>query len=212
MKRMFSTWLNVTTHPQKATFDNQLSLAYATPRTAASWLSLGILLAAIVNGISTFIYESVFQSYVGSRQMMALFLFQLPKEDSSLLDFIGSPFGGGILSFWGFLIGAPIVVILGNLAILWLAKMFGGTGSFEKQIFASASFIPGVLIVANIFGVIRPIGVCFASPILWVYAMILSILATKSIHGLSTAKSAIAVIVPFLVLTFAVLLLFPPQL
>ena len=209
---MLSTWLNVLTHPKKATFDNQLSMDYATQKTAISWLSRGILLAAIINGISAFIYESIFQSYVGSRQAMAILLFQSLKENSAFLDFVGSPIWGGIISFIGFLIGASIILALGNFIILWLAKILGGKGSFEKQIFATALFIPGLLIVASIFGVIRQIGVCFAFPVLWVYALILSILAAKSIHGLSTTKSAIAVIIPFFVFTFAVLLLFPPHL
>ncbi len=212
MNQMLKTWGNVIAHPKQTTFDNELSKEYATQKTAISWLIVGILLAALVNGISTFLYETIFQSYVGSRQVIAMLLFQQTGENAALLDFFGSPLFGGIFSFFGFLIVAPIILFLGSLASLWLAKAFSGTGSFEKQLFAIALFAPGLLIITNIFSIIRQVGVCVTSPIIWVYAIVLSILAVKSVHGLSTAKSAIAVIIPFLVFTFVVFVFFPPHL
>ncbi len=212
MNQMLKTWGNVIAHPKQITFDNELSKDYATQKTAVSWLSAGIFLAALVNGISTSLYETIFQGYVGSRQVMAMLLFQQTGENSVLLDFFDSPLFGGIFSFFGFLIVTPIILFLGNLASLWLAKAFSGTGSFEKQLFATALFAPGLLIITNIFSVVRQIGVCVASPIFWVYAIVLSTLAVKSVHGLSTAKSAIAVIIPFLVFTFVVFVFFPPHL
>lgn len=212
MNEMLKTWGNVITHPKQTTFDNELCKAHATQKTAVVWLISGILLAAAVNGLSSYFYETIFHSYIGSRQVMVMLLFQQSGENSALLDFIGSPIFGGIFSFLGFLIGLPIVLFLGNLVSLWLAKALGGTRSFEKQLFAMALFAPGLLIIASIFGVIRQIGVCVASPIFWVYAIILSILAVKSIHGLSTAKSAITVIVPFVVITLVVIVISPPHL
>lgn len=63
-----------------------------------------------------------------------------------------------------------------------------------------------------IFLALRQIGVCVVSPIFWVYSIVLFMLAVKSVHGLSTAKSAITVVVPFLVFTFVVFVFFPPRL
>jgi hypothetical protein len=170
------------------------------------------LLAALVNGLSSFLHESVFRSYVGSRQATAMLLFRQSIENSALSDFFGSPIFGGLASFLGFLIGAPIVLLLANCVGLWLAKALGGKGSFEKQLFAIALFAPALLIVANLLGVVRQLAVCIASPIAWLYALVLSILAVKSTHGLSTAKAAVVVVVSFVAITLAVLVVFPPHL
>ncbi len=212
MKQMLKTWGYVVIHPKQVTFNNELQKDYATRKNAVYWLAVGILLAALVNGLSSFIYETIFRSYVGARTAMTVFLLRLPPENSALLDFISSPTFGGLTSFFTFLIGAPIVIFLANAVCLWLARTLGGNGSLDKQLFATALFVPGLLIVANFFGVIRQLGVCIVSPLAWLYAIVLSILAVKSVHGLSTAKSAVAVLVPFLVFTLAVFVVFPPHL
>jgi hypothetical protein len=210
MKLFSMTWSNVIFHPDQTTFEEEF--ANAAPKKATSRFGIGILIAAFISGVSTFVYETFFNAYVGSRQALAFWLMQNPAEKSAIVDFVGSPIAGGLFSFLGFLIGAPIIILIGIMLSLWLAKMLGGKGNLEKHTFSFALFIPSLIIVANAFGVIRQIGVCVASPILWVYAIILSVIAVKSVHGLSTAKSLIAVIVPFIVSTVIAMIISPPHL
>jgi len=207
IKEMFMTWVYVLSHPGQAVFDEKLGEPESTQETALKWLGVGILLAALVNGLSTFLYEAIFIGYVGSRQITAMLLLQKTTADTGLLNFAGSPLAGGLVAFFGFLIGAPLVLLAGLLFSAWLAKTLGGTGQIEKQICALALFMPGLMLLANAFGIIRPVATGFAGPLLWAYALVLSFLAVKSIHELSTVKALIVVAVPFVVLTFVVILI-----
>jgi hypothetical protein len=211
MREMFMTWVYVLSHPGPGMFDEKLEDFESKQEKALAWLGRGILLAALVNGLSTFLYEAIFRGYVGSRQITAMLLLQKTTADTALLNFVGSPLAGGLVAFFGFLIGAPLVLFAGLMFSTWLAKMLGGTGSLAKQVAALALFMPGLMLIVNTFGIIRPIEIGFIGPVLWVYALVLSFVAVKSIHYLSTVKALIVVAVPFVVLTFVVMMINPPH-
>jgi len=208
MKHMLKTWVDVMIHPNKNTFDNLTDNAEATRKIAIVWLAMGVLLAAVVKGLSSFVSESIFRSYVGPRQVLAITLFHLSPyaRDGALINFIGLPLVGGLVAFSSFLIGAPIILSLGAYFIAGLAKRLGGGGDFGKQLYAFACFIPGLMILANAFGVVPPLKACFV-PLLWIYAIILSIQAVRSVQGLSIASALVVVLIPFIIITIVVILI-----
>ncbi|MBI5029816.1 MAG: hypothetical protein HZB51_04765 [Chloroflexi bacterium] len=215
MKRMLSAWRNVLIHPGEGVFEKELADPNATLRTGIQWLGIGITLSAILSGISTFLYESFSTAYVGTRSFLVISLLGklgITFDPLSIRDWISSPMAGGLFAFFVFLIGAPLMLLIAFVSAFGLAELLGGKGSFSKQTYALALFVPSLMIIANALGMFRLIGVCMVTPVLWVFAIILSIFAIKVVYGLSRIKSSIIVVTLYLVITLVVIILNPPRL
>ena len=112
--------------------------------------------------------------------------------------------------------GAPIGAILavlffaiGVALVQWVAKLFGGTGSFDKLAYAfSAITVPYSVVTAvlMLLGIIPFVGILtgLISLALLIYVIVLEILAVKAVNGLDTGKAVGAVLLPALVIFFVI--------
>lgn len=201
MKQMLWTWGYVLTHPYQSTLETELRKPNVNQKTAISWLFAGTLLAAVIGGISAFLQETIFPSYVGARQMQVMVLLGLSSDSEPLLEFFGSPVFGGIKNFFSVLIFVPIILLTGNAAVFWLAKRLGGKGTYDQQVFALALIAPALLLVLAILGFQRNVIVFCVTPAVWLIGLVLAVQAVRSIHGLTTVRAVITTLVPFAVLT-----------
>ena len=85
--------------------------------------------------------------------------------------------------------------------IQWVAKLFGGTGSFDKLAYAfSAVYLPYSVITAvlTLLGIIPFVGILtgLIGLALFIYTIVLGVLAVKAVNGLDTGKAVGAVILP----------------
>ncbi len=195
---MVETWIAAVTKPNENTFAEIAAQPGATTGKAFMWVAVASLISAFFGAIG--------QS-VGAGQSMEMFRDFLPPEIAYQL-----PAGGGGFSFGAIICGAPLGAIFGVIffaigvgLIQWVAKLFGGTGSFEKLAYTfSAIMVPISVIsaVLTILGLIPFIGILFGlvSFAVSIYAIVLNVLAVKAVNGLDTAKAVGAVLLPGLVI------------
>jgi hypothetical protein len=89
--------------------------------------------------------------------------------------------------------------------IQWVARLFGGTGSFDKLAYAfSAITVPYSVIAAvlALIGIIPIIGILtgLISFALSIYVLVLEVLAVKAVNGLDTGKAVGSVLLPGVVI------------
>jgi hypothetical protein len=112
------------------------------------------------------------------------------------------------------LCGAPIAGVvsvlffaLGVAIVQWVAKLFGGTGSYEKLAYAvGAISLPLTVITSflSLFGAIPFVGICtgVVSFGLAIFAIYLQIAAVKAVNGFGWGQAAGSVLIPWLVIVF----------
>jgi hypothetical protein len=122
---------------------------------------------------------------------------------------------GGIGSILiGMICVAPILAALSTLLfavmvaiIQWLARMFGGTGSYDRLAYAMAAIAAPVTIltgVLNLFGAIPYAGICFGllGFLAGLYVLVLQLLAIKGVNQIGWGGALGAYFIPILVLVF----------
>jgi len=85
--------------------------------------------------------------------------------------------------------------------IQWIAKLFGGTGNYEKLLYAFAAITVPFTIVSSLFvllGVIPFVGICTGviSFGLSIYALVLQVMAVKAINRFGWGQAAGSVLMP----------------
>ncbi len=196
------TWIAAVTEPNVNTFTNIAGQSGASLSKAFLWVLLAFLITAFSKAIA---------QTAGMGQSMKMIRDMLPPELAREIPAnLGS--GGGIATRIGAIIcGAPLGAIVGVLffaisvaLILWVAKLFGGTGEFEKLAYAFAAIMVPIAVVNGglaLFGMIPFVGIFFGlvSFIVSIYSLILRILAVQAVTGLDSGKSAASVILPWLI-------------
>ncbi len=102
------------------------------------------------------------------------------------------PFTSG-LNVLGFMIGTAL--------IQWIAGLFGGTGTYDKLVYPFGAIYAPFLIASSaigFLGLIPYVGICFSifSIGLWVYQIVLRILAVQAVNDLDTGKATLSVLLP----------------
>ena len=92
---------------------------------------------------------------------------------------------------------------IGTGLVQWVAKLFGGTGTFDKLAYTFSSItVPYAIVTAvlTLLSIIPFVGILtgLISFALWIYGIILSVLAVKAVDRLDTGRAAGAVILPVL--------------
>lgn len=196
---MVDTWMAAITKPNEGTF----ARIVAQPGATASKAFLWVFVASLITSFASFISQAA----GFGKQMEALRQF-LPPEIARDLPLGAAPsFGIGTV-ICGAPIGAVLAVLffaIGVALIQWVAKLFGGTGSFDKLAYAfSAINVPYAVITAvlTLIGIIPFVGILtgLISLALFIYVVILGVLAVKAVNGLDTGKAVGAVILPGLVM------------
>ncbi|MBC8336321.1 MAG: YIP1 family protein [Anaerolineales bacterium] len=191
----YQVWIAAITKPNEQTFRDLAAQSNAKPGTAYLWIFISYLV--------TFIIVVGAQAAIGfpniARQLSGYGMGDFPVEDMG-----------------GFLIGALVIApfmagivvlffMLSTALIQWIASLFGGTASYATLVYPfGAIYAPFMLASAmmSLLGLIPFIGMCFGliSIGIWVYQIVLQVLAVKAVNDLDTGKAAGAVLLPGLVL------------
>jgi hypothetical protein len=98
-----------------------------------------------------------------------------------------------------------LVFALFTGVVQWLAKMFGGTGTFEQLAYVFAAItVPFSLIssVLTLFGAIPYVGACFGllGFAAGIYVIVLELMAVKGVNQLGWGQAAGALFLPGIVI------------
>jgi hypothetical protein len=198
---VFNVWGRALTKPSEFTYAD---LA-ASPRAKATTAYLWMFVAALIQ---------FFLSVLVQRQMMNNF-----QKYGIDVGNLGSRGGIGAILI-GLVCVAPILAALSTLMfaivvaiIQWLAKMFGGTGTYDQLAYAMAAIAAPVTIltgVLNLFSAIPYVGLCFGllGFLAALYVLVLQIMAVKGVNHIGWGGALGAYFIPVLVLGFVCACLF----
>lgn len=206
----FSIWMKAVSKPNEQTFVEITESPEAKTQTALIWVFIGTtvvtLVSALVQGISAFL---------GVAPAMPPIPGLEEYIDPSMLQQTGSP----IMVLVTGLCSAPLAGLvavpffaLGVAIVQWIAKLFGGTGSFEKLAYAyGAITVPVSLVsaVLTLFSAIPYIGACFGfiSIGVSIYTLVLQVYAVKAVNRFASMGPAIgSVLIPAAVILVALCL------
>lgn len=192
---MIDTWKAAFTQPNEGTF----ARIVAQPGASASKAFLWVFVASLITSFASFIAQVA--GY--GRQMETLRQFLPPEFARELPVGAETSFGIGTI-ICGAPIGAIFAVLffaIGVALVQWAAKLFGGTGTFDKLAYAfSAINVPYAVIAAvlTLIGIIPFVGILtgLIAIALSVYTIVLGVLAVKAVHGLDTGKAVGALLLP----------------
>jgi len=196
---LIETWMEAFTKPNESTFER----IAAQPSASASKAFLWVFVASLFTTFVTFVVQTInFGGQAGFRQF-------LPPELANQLPASAVPSIGLGTVICGAPVGAIFAVIgfaIATALVQWVAKMFGGTGTFDKLAYAfSAITVPYSVVTAvlTLFGLIPFVGNILAglgSFALSIYLIVLEVLAVKAVDRLDTGKAVGAVLLPVLVI------------
>ena len=195
---MMDTWVSAITKPNVATFTRIAAQPGATTSKALLW----VFVASLVTSFVSFIAQAINGGTMASLRQF------LPPEIARELPVSGAPsFGFGTV-----ICGAPVAAIfavlgfvIGVALIQWVAKLFGGTGSFEKLAYTfSAITVPFSIIsaVLTLIGIVPFIGILMGliGFVLSIYVLVLEVFAVQAVNKLDTGKAIGSVLLPGLVI------------
>ena len=200
---LVETWVAAVTKPNDDTFSQIAAQPSASTGKAVLW----VFVASLLTGFASLVAQAVgASSRLGGLQQF------LPPEIARDLP-VGS---GAPLGFGAVMCGTPALAVFSVLLFListgliqWVAKLFGGTGSFDKLAYTfSAITVPysAVSAVLTLIGIIPYIGILtgLISFALVIYVIVLEVLAIKAVNNLDTLKAVGSLLLPGLVLGFII--------
>lgn len=196
---LVETWISAVTKPNEGTFAQIATQPGATAGKALLW----VFLASILTSFASLVVQAV-----GIGGQMDMFREFLPPELARELPVGAAPSVGFGTVICGAPIGAIFAVIgfaIGVALVQWVAKLFGGTGSFDKLAYSFSAIMVPVSVVSAVLtlvGIIPIIGILtgLISFGLGIYAIVLQVLAVKAVNGLDTGRAVGAVLLPGLVI------------
>lgn len=173
----FSVWMQAVTKPNEQTFAGLAASAGGKLSIAFLWVFLGSL-------VTTF-FASLVQGQM-MRQMMQQFQ-QMGMDVPNIPVSAGNSF---ISAICGAPVAAVITVVLFAISVgltQWVAKMFGGKGTFEQLAYAFAAISLPVSLVSALLTLLSAIpfvGLCFGivSFAVSIYALVLGVMAVKGVN------------------------------
>jgi hypothetical protein len=181
----YQIWIKALTKPSEQTFAEIANSPDASPNKAYIWLAI---------------------SYIVS--FFFIMLLTLVRTSGQYGD-LGSSLGSSSIAL---ICGAPIGAVIGILffalmtaIIQWVAKLFKGTGSYSKLIYAVAAFTAPIMLVSGVLSalsLIPFIGLCFSviSIGLSIYSLVLWIMAVKAVNQFGWGEAAGSVLLPGIVI------------
>ena len=193
----FNVWIKAITQPNEQTFVDITEHPDMSARTAYIWVfiagTFSGIIQAIAQAISTATGLNAFSQIPGLEQYF--------PQTSGVGGFAFGALVGGICA-------APFVGLLSVLffallvaIIQWIAKLFGGTGTYEKLLYAFAAISVPFTIVSSIFvlfSAIPYVGICTGviSFGLSIYALVLQVMAVKAVNRFGWGEAAGSVFIP----------------
>ena len=197
---LWQTWQKALTQPNERTFAEIASSPNAKATTAFLWI--------FVAGLIQFFLSALVQG----QMIRNLSQFGLDLGD------LGVRSGGSLLI--SLLCLAPLTAVVGTLVfaiwvgvVQWLAKMFGGTGTYDRLAYAIAAIVAPYSILAGIFSLLSAIpyvGLCFGGILFLagIYVLVLQVMAIKGVNGIGWGGAIGSFLIPGLVLAFLCACLF----
>ena len=187
----FSTWMEAVTKPNEQTYARIASSPNAKLSTALLWVFIG----SLVN----FFVVALVQGAVMGQMMQQFGIENIPVRS----------LGGGFLSaICGAPVGAVISVVFFVIfagVVQWVAKMFGGTGTFDQMIYVFAAItVPFTLVssVMTLLAAIPYVGACFGllGFLAGIYVLVLEVMAVKGVNQFGWGQAAGALFLPGIVM------------
>jgi hypothetical protein len=188
----FKTWIDAVTKPNEATYARLASSPNAKSTPAFIWVFLASLVQSF---IAVLVQGAVFRNMLQQQG----FADRLPTQG----------IGGTLI---GLICGAPIIALFSVIAfaiatalIQWVAKMFGGRGTFDQLAYVFGAIAAPAALVSAVFlllGAIPFVGICFRviAGFVGLYVLVLEIMATKGVNGFGWGQAAGSVLIPGAVL------------
>lgn len=189
----FAVWMKVITKPNEQTFVEITESPHATLTTAFIW----VFIAGVISGIFGALRQA-FYSFNGGAPQIPGFEQYMPASGGTGLTATSLVF---------ILCASPFLAMLGFAIIVaitqWIAKLFKGSGNFEKLAYAWAAIsLPMTLVTSllSLLGVIPVVGYCTGvlSLILFFYFLYLEITAVKAVNRFAWGPAAASVLIPIL--------------
>jgi hypothetical protein len=182
------TWIKAVSQPKEQTFIDISESPEAQPRTAYIWIFVIGTLSTIVSGIVQMVIMAMSQGDARSAGSVV---------GSALVGVVcGSPIVGGI---------SVLFFALWTAIVQWIAKLFGGTGTYDKLVYAVASFSVPISLITMLlvpFNAIPILGICtgLVSALIGFYSLFLQITAVKAINRFGWGQAAGSVLLPSIVI------------
>jgi hypothetical protein len=188
---IFQTWINALTRPNEQTF---VDIA-ASPNAKATTAYLWMFISSIVTSIITLIIRG------------ATIRDRLSQSGLST-DQVGTGIGGILVAL---ICVVPILAVIGTLffaigvaIIQWIAKMFGGKGTFDQMAYTFAAISVPYSLVSAVFillSAIPYVGGCFniILGLAGLYILFLEILAVKAVNQFGYGPAIGSLFIPGLV-------------
>jgi hypothetical protein len=189
-----AVWIKAVTKPNEQTFVEITESPNATLTTAFIW----VFIAGVVSGIFQAIRQAFYSFNGGAPQIPGFEQYMPATGDtgvtatSLIITLCASPFFA--------MLGFAIVVAITQ----WIAKLFKGTGNFEKLAYAWAAIsLPLTLVTSflSLLGLIPVVGYCTGvlSLILFFYYLYLEITAVKAVNRFAWGPAVASVLIPIVV-------------
>ncbi len=198
----FQVWMKAVTKPNEQTFVEITESPNATSKTAFLWVFIAGTISMILQAILQAIYAAT-----GTVPQMPI---------PGLEQYMPASGGGDVTSAGITLVtslcASPFVGLLSIVffalfvaVIQWIAKMFGGVGTFDKMAYAFAAIsFPFTIIsgVLSLFSAIPFVGACFGIVTfgLSLYALVLQVMAVKGVNRFGWGPALGALFIPLLVI------------
>jgi len=202
MAGWLSIWIEAVTKPNEQTYATMVERPEATTKIAYLWVFIAGTVSWLIQGL------------FGMVLSLAGF-----SSSASAFSQLGGMGGGTGVSLSIVVCGIPIVgvfsvlgLIIGAGIIQWIAKMFGGTGSFAKLVYVFAGISVPITLVSAIlspFSAIPVLGICTGviTLVIAIYAIVLQVMAVKGVNNFGWGQALGSVFIP--VIVFACCLIGP---
>jgi hypothetical protein len=194
----FPVWIKAVSQPNEQTFVDITEHPDMSAKTAYIWVFIAGTLSGIIQAFAAAIraatgVASQFQNIPGLEKYIPQSTGGGAGFGFTLIGGIcGSPFAG-LLSIVFFALFVAI--------IQWIAKLFGGTGTYEKLLYAFAAITVPFTIASSLFALLSAIpfvGICAGviSFGLSIYALVLQVMAVKAVNRFGWGQAAGSVFIP----------------
>lgn len=191
-------WIKAVTKPNEQTFVDITESPQMSSRTAYIWVFIAGTITGIIQAIATTIrlsmgLNSQFQQIPGMEQYFP----QTAGDGASAgVSLIGGLCASPIAGLISVVVFALVVAI-----IQWIAKLFGGVGTYDKLLYAMAAITVPLTIVSSLLTlltIIPFVGACFGilSLGLTIYAFVLQVMAVKGVNRFGWGPAAGSVLIP----------------
>jgi len=186
-----SVWMAAVTKPNEQTFVEMANSGNAKATTAYIWV--------FISSLVSFFFASLVQG-AAMRQIM---------QQYDMAGQVGGSIGTTLITA---ICGAPIAAVISVVVfavvvaiVQFLAKMFGGKGTFDQLAYALAAIsTPFALIsgVLTLLSAIPLVGLCFSvvSLVAGLYVLVLQVIAVKAVNQFGWGQAAGSLLLPFVVL------------